>query len=249
MRSAIADLDPRKDMSLIRERLSLQLTRGENIAPLLADLAERNPIALADLVVGPRAQHDTGLVRGALTVIEPLENALAPNGLYRRLVALSKETQLEVLQTAAQRHPTGSWLVELSRKVEGKDAGQTHLAAVAGHPSFTAACWAHAKAGHLPGLISVAGATGMPDPAASLAFHGHVDACAVALVRTLERTPESPVVHMISAAWGPDPGPILHKAIGHLRSRKVGLALHAQTRGYAQYSSLLDNVIQAMVHG
>jgi hypothetical protein len=89
----------------------------------------------------------------------------------------------------------------------------------------------------------------MPDPAASLAFHGHVDACAVALVRTLERTPESPVVHMISAAWGPDPGPILHKAIGHLRSRKVGLALHAQTRGYAQYSSLLDNVIQAMVHG
>ena len=79
--SAIADLDPRKDMSLIRERLSLQLTRGEDVAPLLADLAIRNPIALADLVVGPRAQHDTGLVRGALTVIEPLELALAPNGL------------------------------------------------------------------------------------------------------------------------------------------------------------------------
>ncbi len=246
--SAIADLDPRKDMSLIRERLSLQLTRGEDVAPLLADLAIRNPIALADLVVGPRAQHDTGLVRGALTVIEPLEQALAPNGLYRRLVALSKETQMEVLQTAARRHPTGSWLIELSRKVEGQDAGMTHLSAVAGHPSFTAACWSHAKAGHLPGLIAVAHATGLPEPAAALAVHGHLDACAIALVRTLERTPESPVVSMIAAAWGPDPSPILMKAIGHLRSRKVALALQTQTRGYAQYTSLLKSVIQAMVH-
>lgn len=246
--SAIADLDPRRDMSLIRERLSLQLTRGEDVAPILADLAKRNPIALADLVVGPRAQHDAGLVRGALTVIEPLEHALPPNGLYRRLIELSEDTRMEVLQLAARRHPAASWLIEISRKVEGSSAGATHLLAAAGHPSFTAACWSHARAGHLPGLISVAGSTGLPEPAAALAVHGHFDACAVALIRTLERTPESPVVALIAAGWGPDLSPILRKATGHLRSRKAGLALYAQTKGYAQYSSLLDTVLRAMVH-
>ena len=54
--SVATGLDPRRDLGLIRERLALQLKAREDITDTLRDLAERDAIALADLVVGPRAR-------------------------------------------------------------------------------------------------------------------------------------------------------------------------------------------------
>lgn len=245
--SAVNDLDPRRDISLIRERLALALGDNEDVSEILEDLAQRDPLALADLVVGPRAQSSSGLVQAALKVIDVLEKAVSPTGLYRRLLDLAGSAAPDVLEVAAKRHPAASWVVQLSRRVEGAEAGRTHLKAAAGHPSFAAACWAHADAGHHVGLIAAAQETGLPEPAGALAALGQVDAAAEAAVRTLERTPESPVVATIAAAWGPDVSPILRAAVGHLRSRDAAHALRNQSAGYPAVAALLNTVARGMV--
>jgi hypothetical protein len=245
--SAVLDLDPRRDISLIRERLHLALSSPEGAGEILRDLAVRDPLALTDLVVGPRAQKSSGLVLAALQVVEVLEKTVSPTGLYRRLLELGGPAAPQVLQTAAQRHPAASWLVQLSRRVEGDAAGQIHLKAAAGHPSFTAACWAHAQAGHTAGLIAAAGETGLPEPASALAALGHIDAAAEAAVRTLERTPDSPVVATMAAAWGPDLRPILRSTVGHLRTRDAAHALRTQAAAYPAVAALLNTVARGMV--
>lgn len=245
--STIANLDPRRDIGLIRERIVLQLAQGTDPVETVSDLATRNPIALADLVVGPKAIEDVRWLRAALRHISDLEDALAPNGLYRRLIGLSPELRTEVLELAVRRHPTASWVVELSRKIEGQEAGITHLMASAAHPSFARNCWAHAAAGHLPGLIETARRTGRAEPAAALTSSGHLDAAAIAMIAALEKMPNAPVVAMIAAAWGPCPESILHRTLPHLRSKEVARSLFQQSTGYPAFSSLLNTIIRAMV--
>ena len=246
--TTVADLDPRRDMDLIRARVLHAFEAREDIVPMLRVLADRNPVALADLLVGAKAPEHGAWVEAALHVVDALEQSLAPTGLYGRLASLHSDTATDVLATAARRHPTGNWLISMSRKIEGQQAGITHLLACTGHPSFAQNCWSHAEAGHLPGLIDVAAETGRPEPAAALAAHGHLEATGLAVVETLTHTPSSPVIATVAAAWGPDMSPLLHRCLPHLRSRRVALALHAQARGYPVFSSLLDTVIRAMVH-
>jgi hypothetical protein len=245
--SAITDLDPRRDLVLIRERIEQQLRRGHDPAETVHDLATRNPIALADLVIGPRAPRDPRWIQAALGSIDVLEEALPPNGLYRKLVALCPELQTDILEMAARRHPAAGWLIELSRNIEGQQAGLIHLTASAGHPSFTQNCWSHAAAGHLPGLIAVASQTGLPEPAAAIVAHGHLEAAAIAMVRTIDCAPDSPVVAMVAAAWGPDMVPVLRKMLPHLRSRSTAIALAHQANGYGDFSTLMNTLIGAMV--
>ena len=245
--SAIADLDPRRDLNLIRERIEQQLNRGEDLGPTMHDLADRNPIALADMVIGPRAPSAIPWIRCALDSVDILEEAVAPNGLYRQLVKLCPTLQHEILAVAARRHPAASWLVELSRAVEGQTAGITHLRASIAHPSFTQNCWAHAAAGHLPGLIAFAEQTGKAEPAAALAAHHQLQASAVALLRALEHSADAPVIPLVAAAWGPDIRPILRMTLPHLRSKQVAMSLHRHCQGYADFSTLLETIIRAMV--
>ena len=89
---------------------------------------------------------------------------------------------------------------------------------------------------------------GRPEPAGALASVGAIDAAAQATVRTLECSTESPVVATLAAVWGPDIRPLARKTIGHLRSRRVALALHAQLKGYPDIAALLDTVIRAMAN-
>ena len=70
---------------------------------------------------------------------------------------------------------------------------------------------------------------------------------AEAAVRTLERTPESPVVATMAASWGPDVTPILRSAVGHLRTRSSAHALRNQSAGYPAVAALLDTVARGMV--
>ena len=234
-------------MEIIRSRVIHAFETKQDIVPLLEMLAERHPVALADLVVGAKAPEHKDWVKAALQVAKNLEQALAPNGLYGRLASLHPDTAHEVLATAARRHPAGSWLVSMSRNVEGQQAGKTHLLACTGHPAFVQNCWAHAQAGHLPGLVAVAAETGRPEPAAALAAHGHMEASGLAIVETIAHTPDSPVVATVAAAWGPDMISILKKCIPNLRSRRIAISLASQSAGYPEFSSLMDTVIHAMV--
>ena len=245
--SIIADLDPKRDLGLIRERIEVQLARNEDPSETLRDLAMRSPIALAEMVIGPRAPKDPRWVGRALDSIDQLEEAIAPNGLYRKLIHSCPSLQTEILTLAAQRHPAARWLIETSRSVEGQHAGTIHLTASSSHPSFTQNCWAHAAAGHLPGLIAIASKTGRPEPAAALARHNHVEAAAVAMIRAIEHNPDAQVVAHVAAAWGPDIGPLLHKTLPHLRSKIAAGSLRNQAQGYPAFCMLLGTIVSAMV--
>jgi len=245
--SAVDRLDPRRDMALIRERIERLLEGGDDPASTMADLAGRDPIALADLVVGPKALRHPRWIRTALIHAGSLEESLAPSALYRRMVEIAPECGLDAMEEAVRRHPGADWLVPLARQVEGRHAGASHLAATSTHPSFAQNCWRHAAAGHLPGVLAAAHATGRPEPAAALAANGHIDAAGRAMVDTLMAAPESPVVAFVAAAWGPQPTAVLQCAIPHLRSKSVAWALHRHCVGYPEFARFLETIIGAMV--
>ena len=245
--SAAHRLDPRRDIGLIRERIERLLEAGDDPAATMADLVKRDPIALADLVVGPKAVRHPRWIRAALLHADSLEQSLAPNALYRRLVEIAPECGSDAMDEAIRRHPGSDWLVPLSRRVEGHHAGASHLAATAAHPSFAQNCWRHAAAGHLPGVLAAATRTGRPEPAAALAANGHTDAAGRAMVDTLMTAPTSPVVAYVAAAWGPRPVPVLRCAVPHLRSTSVAWALHRHCVGYPEFARFLETIIEAMV--
>lgn len=217
-------LDLRRDLYQIRQRFGEQVAAGEQTESLLRAIGARDRLALGELVLGPQALRGDGVVGASLEVVDLLEGGVAPAGLYRRLADLS-EHALPVLARACERHPAGDWLVPLSTRIEGAQAGRTHAVAAAAHPAFTAVCWRHAAAGHGPGLVLAAGETGRPEPAMALAAHGLADAAAEAGVRALERDPSSPLLPGLASVWGPDLDPLLTRMIPFLRRAATADAL------------------------
>jgi hypothetical protein len=234
--------EPKRDLPRVRAELAATVARGESPVDLLQALKEKNAVALADVVVGPQAVGGAAMARAALDLAPVLEQHLAPQGLYRRLVDLAGEAADEVLRLAAQRHPAGTWLVALSEKVEREGAGFVHLMAAQRHPSFTACCWAHAEAGHASGLVAVATETARPEPVAALLSAGHETAALEAAARVLERDPRSPVIAWLAAVWGPDIDALLVRIVPHLRTSDAVRALAATSAAYPRASALLEVV-------
>lgn len=233
----------------LREELAAELDRGEAPRALLQRLASEDWVALAELVVGPRAPSSPQLVEAALEVLPVLEQAIAPKALYQRLVALSTPTRATVLEVAAARHPLARWLIPLSETVEGAEAGWTHLRSTTEHSGFAWACQAHAAAGHVPGLVRASVELGRPEPAAALAAEGQADGAALAIVRMLEADLDSPVVAWVGAAWGPELDPLLSRTVRHLRDRRTALALAPWVDGLPRSSTLLSAVTPALPLG
>jgi hypothetical protein len=216
------------------------------LAPLFAALAERDPVALAEVVCGPRAPGGAHAVRAALPHVALLERQLSARGLYPRLLDLAGEAAPDVVAAAAARHPAASWLVPLSRRAEAFAVGLTHLCAAANHPSFAAVCRAHAEAGHVDGLVFAAAETGRAEPAAAL-LAVDVPASLRAASAALDRDPASPILAHLAAVWGPEPDKLIAALIPHLRSRASAEALRAQARHLPKTSLLLTAVLRGMV--
>ena len=225
----LLSLEPREHLSVLRDALAHRMADGRPVDTLLAGLAERDSTALAELIVGARALRGAAVVRAALGVVGALEAAVSPAPLYRRLADLAGVGAVEVLRTAAERHPRAPWLLGLSKRIEGVQCGVVHLRARAGHPDFPEICEVHAEAGHQRGLVQVAGDLGSPWPAVALLRAGAVDAAAEAAVRALERDPSCPVIQWLAAVWGPDLDPLLTRMIPYLRD----LAMMRLFRGVA----------------
>lgn len=236
----------RERLAALRDELATELAAGRPPRALLQRLASEDGVALAELVVGPRAPASPALVEAALEVLPALEAAVAPKGLYQRLVGLTPATRGLVLAHAASRHPLAAWLVPLSEKVEGEEAGLVHLVAAAEHPAFAWACQAHATAGHRRGLIQATARLRRPEPAAALAAEGHLDAAAEAAVRLLELDPASPVVAWVGAAWGPDLDRLLVAAVRYLRDARTAAALAPWVDALPRARALLAAVGRAL---
>lgn len=217
----------------------------EDPRELYAMLANTAPIALAEVACGARAPGGPTHARAALLHAETLEKQLTARGFYPRLAELAGEAAPEVLAVAARRHPAATWIIKLSRKIEGPQAGFTHLVAAAGHPSFTQACVAHAEAGHIEGLVAAAATLGRPEPlGALLAVDPAVAARAAGLV--LNTNPNANVVAWLAAGWGPEPDQLVARVVPHLRTRAAAEALLSWSRHLPHTLRMLRAVIPGM---
>lgn len=255
--AASTDADPRQETSTIddpRQAVEQILSAAHSIddpTSLLAMLAEKAPVALAEVCCGARAPGGPKWVRAALVYAAELEVQLTPRGAWGRLIELAGDAQdpdgasLAALRIASERHPAASWLLKLSRKVEGPQAGFTHLVASAGHPSFAQSCFAHAEAGHLDGLLRAAAVTGRPEPAAALVGFDLV-AAAKAAGAALETNAQCSIVAHLAAVSGPEPDLLVAKIIPHLRWRATAEALRAQSTHLPHTTRVLGAVIPGM---
>ncbi len=239
-------MSPREALEAARAEAAALVQAGEPLEPLLRRLAERDRVALAEVVVGPRAPGSAALVRAALLVLPALEEAIAPKALYQRLVAHSTETAAEVLAAAIGRHPVASWVLRLSVAVEGPRAGLDHLQATQGLSSFPRVCQLYAEAGHDEGLIAAAALLARPELAAALAAAGRLEPAARAIVGTLAAVPDSPVLAFAAAGWGPDLEPLLLACVRNLRDARTADALAPWLRSFPRARALLLAVRPAL---
>lgn len=242
----LAALDPRRDLFQIRQDLNGMLSRGQDVGPLYAALAAKDIVALTDLVVGPQALRGPGAGQAALGVLPALEGSVSPAGLYRRLVDLDPSAAVDVLHAAASRHPSASWVITLSEKVEGTNAGLVHLRAAADLPLLRSACIAHARAGHTRGLIAFAAESARIEPVLTLLVAGPVEAAAEAAIRALETDPGAPVIETLAAVWGPDLDPLLCRMLPHLRSARAARLLEPYAEGFPVFAQRYAVVRRAL---
>lgn len=227
------DVDPRADIEAIRAALADRVEAGVDNEGVLRALAERDRVAIAELLIGPRAVRGADGSALALSVVDVLERALSPGPLYRRLADLAGPGAERVLAKAVERHPDATWLVSLSSRVEGAEMGLTHLLAVSGRASFLDTCVAYAAAGARRGLLRVAVQTRKVEPLAALARQADERALILATAHLFRSDAPPPVAAWLAAVWGPDPTPILVGALALLHDRapeRVPVLLAQATR-------------------
>ena len=227
----LLSLPIREALPKIREHLRTAIDDGQSIESDLALLAEREPIALGELVVGPKATPHTALVLAALSQIEVLEASIMPKALYQRLLSLGPDAGYEILEVAIRRHGEAAWLVPLSVQVEGEDAGLRQLRAVADKPAFIGLCEAYVQAEKYQALIRLAGNLRRLEPVLALARTVDKNPSAQGAAALICADPEQHVVAWLGAIRGPDLDDLILAMIPHLTTPAGVRALLIQARG------------------
>jgi len=244
LRGDLSELRLPQDLAALRAQIE-GIADPAGLTLLYEALAKRHPVALLDLVIGPRAVDTPAAVRAALGVVEPLEQRAPPAAIYKRLLEVQPSTRAEVIAMAAQRHPAAGWLVGLSDLAEPVP-GVAHLMACAGHPAFPAICWAHAAVGHVEALV-LAAETGRAEPAAALLSAGREDLAVEAAARALATEPTCPVVAYLAAVGGVSIEALLLQLVPRLKSARAGAALQGALIPFPRASRLLASVLPGML--
>ena len=238
--------DPRSDLERLRAVVRLASEQERDLGPLFQGLREADPIALADLAVGPRAPVGKAALCAALAVADCLEEQMSAGALYRRLAVLADGREAQVLAQAAVRHPAAGWLLALSESVEGEQAGLTHLRAAQNHPAFAQCCWAYASKGHGAALIAMAEETGRAEPVAALWANPRQEAALEAAGRLLARHAGAPLPAFVAGVWGPDPDGFFVKLVSGLRSRAAAERLLALDADLPRTQALLRAIMPGL---
>ena len=246
MAGDLSAADPRSDLERLRAVVSQAIERERDLGPLFHGLSEVDPIALADLAVGPRAPAGGSALSAALAVADCLEEQMSVGALYRRLAVLAGERRGQVLAQAAARHPAAGWLLALSESVEGERAGLCHLRSAAGHPAFAQCCWAYASKGHCAALTTLAEETGRVETVAALLANEQQEAALEAATRLLERHSAAHLPAFVAAVWGPELDGFFVKLVCGLRSRGAAERLLALDADLPRTHSLLRAVIPGL---
>ena len=217
----LSDLVLPRDLEFLRGEVAHLLNQGSSLTPLYQALATTAPMALVDLVLGPKAATGARAVEAALGVLPALVEQTTPAGTIRRLGDLAPETRPEILTAAVQAFPSAAWIVGLSDKFDAQTPGSIHLNGTHIHPAYPSFCVAHAKAGHITALVDQA-AQGRPAAVGALSL---VDSSAAAQAagRLLAEHPQMRVVPWIAAAKGTSAPEILLPLMSKLRSREAAI--------------------------
>lgn len=240
----LAGLSLPRDLELLRDRAGEASRRGEDLAPLYAELAETAPVALIDLTLGPKAMKEAAAVRAALAHAEALERHSPGMAPYRRLASLSPEAALDVLTVAVSRHAAASWLITFADKIEARP-GAMQLAANRGASPYAALCWAHAAAGHFPALVAEA-SSGQVEPAAALLAAGRDHDAVEAAARAIEAKADAPIVPWLAAVAGPQIEDLLLRLVPRLRSAEAARALHQHLTPFPKARGVLGAALRGM---
>lgn len=226
-----------RDLAVLRDEARSALDAGRDLSELYAALATSEPLALADLVLGPKALAGPAAVDSALCVIEAVEAGATPAAVYRRLLDLAPERADALLDAATRRHPAAGWLVALSEKID-QPVGLRHLRASLDHPAFASICTAYAARGHVDALVEL-GDTARPELLAALAVKGHDEAFVRAAARALEADPTCPIVPFVCAARGPSARALIRRLLPRLRSRLAAERLQLDLSPFPEEQKLL----------
>jgi len=233
-----------RDLSVLRRDAETALGRGDSLDSLYGALAAEHPIALGELVYGPKALTGESAVRSALKVVEVLEKGLQPKALYPRLAKLGKDAAPEVLEAAVNRYPEAPWVLKLGSKLNVVP-GLNHLERLLAHPTFEAACFEHAQSGHFEALLQVA-KEGRPEPAAALLSVGAEDAAIKAADFALSRLPEANVIAWLVATGGLEIDDLLCRLLPHLKSRQAVSLLLARSAPFPKTHARLRILLPAV---
>ncbi|MFT5686720.1 MAG: hypothetical protein ACI8RZ_007676 [Myxococcota bacterium] len=230
------------DLPQVITAIEAELAEGRAPTAIFRGLEILNPLALVDVVIGPRAPGGAAMVPAVGAVIATLESVVPVGPLYRRLVRQAGTGRVAVLQLAASRHEEATWLIPLSRLAEGNQAGHTHLTQAGAHCTpavLTALCQAHIEAGHRAGLVTASRELARMEPVLALLQVGDLHYAAAGIVALLEVAPDSGFIECIAARWGPGLAPLLAATLSHIPRRAVAEQLSRYTRWYPDIHHVL----------
>jgi hypothetical protein len=191
-----------RDLAVLRRVAEQALGQGESLNSLYAALASEHPLALGELVFGPKALKHEAAAHSALTVAEVLEKGLPPKALYSRLAQLCPSAAPAILEAAVNRYPGATWVMKLGAKL-GLVPGLQHLETLVNDDALEAACFSHAQNGHYEALFRIA-QKGLPEPCAALLAVGAKTEAIHAAIAALDANPEAPVLQWLAAVGGLD---------------------------------------------
>ena len=216
-RGELGALDARESLDALRAVLVTGLEAGGDPAALLDAVAERDPLACAELVFGSRAVRSGEVVRAALGAVELLEGVIPPATLYPRLADAAPDVIADVTRVAVTRHEGAPWLLALATR--DRPAGRSWLRASEGSEQVCEACLAagrQGREGFIDALHLALEEDGALHALAALArTAGHSEERLERLVASaavaLDRDPQLPIVPWLAAARGPDPVPVARR--------------------------------------
>ena len=228
------EVDLRLHLAAVQAGIEARLRQGMPCEGSARRIGGRDPLALTELLLGPRAVARSDWAELRVSVIDLLEIGMRPSALYLRMAALAPGEERAVLELAVRRHRDGPWLRTLSGRVEGPMRGYTQLQAHLDSPELPALCAAWYGAGGRAALIALASTPPRLVPLAALAAVEDRDALIEAAAAGLTHSPTAPVPAWLAALWGPDIDLLMRDIISRIDAAPARAALHPWLRGCPQ---------------
>jgi hypothetical protein len=233
-----------RDLAVLRHAAVQAVAKDQSLNSLYAALAAEHPLALGELVYGPKALDGKPAVLSALNVVEILEKGLQPKALYPRLAKLAPTASAEIFEAAVNRFPSAPWVLKLGKQLQ-LIPGLLQLEEIVNTDAFEAVCFAHARNGHFQALLQMA-KKGHVEPAAALFAVGARNEALHAANLALEQAPNAPVIPWLSAVGGLCIDTWLCGLLPHLKSKAAVENLLAASRPFPHLHHRLGILLPAV---